>query len=151
MRPVRRRSTLQTVRFHAAAKFRRCRSNRLPRQNSPGLQPWVSPIQTGARKVAPDGVIGRSTVSNPPRRMLFGLGPVLPHSITPRYRIRGQPVRRSQCSMLPTVRSRPRKRGALHNRDVGEVGRTTTKRLQRGISRHNVFTDSLYLQDSVFG
>jgi hypothetical protein len=30
-------------------------------------------------------------------------------------RIRGLPVRRSQRSMLPTARSRPRKRGALHN------------------------------------
>ena len=39
-------------------------------------------------------------------------------------RIRGRPVRRSPWSLLPTAGSRPRKRGALHNRDVGEVGRT---------------------------
>jgi hypothetical protein len=40
---------------------------------------------------------------------------------------RGQPVRRSPRSMLPTARSRPRKRGTLHNQRVGEVGRTTTR------------------------
>jgi hypothetical protein len=49
------------------------------------------------------------------------------HSITPRGQIRGRPVRRSQSSMLPTAECRPRKRGALHNQDVGEVGRTTTR------------------------
>ena len=36
--------------------------------------------------------------------------------------------------MLPTAGSRPRKRGALHNRDVGEVGRTTRTRTKRLVS-----------------
>ena len=41
--------------------------------------------------------------------------------------IRGQPVRRSPGSMLPTARSRPRSEARSTNQGVGEGGRTTTK------------------------
>ena len=76
------------------------------------------------------------SISNPLRGCFSDLAstPTPPHSITPRGRIRGQPVRRSPWSMLPTAGSRPPKRGALHNRDVGEVGRTTRTRTKRLVS-----------------
>jgi hypothetical protein len=44
----------------------------------------------------------------------------LPMARIPRGRIRGQPVRRSPRSMLPAARSRPRKRGALHNQALAK-------------------------------
>jgi hypothetical protein len=52
---------------------------------------------------------------------------LLHDSSTRRRRIRGRPFRRSPRSMLSTAGGRPRKRGALHKRDVGEAGRTTTR------------------------
>src|SRR5260221_14021641 len=57
------------------------------------------------------------------------------YSITPRGRIRGQPVRRS---FSLNAQGRPRKRGALHGRDVSEGGRTTTRtRTKRLVSTFN--------------
>src|SRR5260221_2469654 len=67
------------------------------------------------------------------------------YSITPRGRIRGQPVRRS---FSLNAQGRPRKRGALHGRDVSEGGRTTTRtRTKRLVSAETRARGSARLYD----
>jgi hypothetical protein len=98
------------------------RSMRTPerrKQHRPGLEPWESDTRRNRPESTSSPLRGRNS-----EKAQYSDTPVLQHSA----RKKSRTARPTKPKLYSADRSsRPRKRGALHNQDVGEVGRTTTR------------------------